>query len=245
MKAVLLVAGLGTRLRPLTDKTPKCLLPLGGKPLLEIWLEKLEKSPVKEVLVNTHWLHDQVEDFIRQQRKVRKLKIQTFHEPELLGSAGTLKANKKWLNDGSSFFIIYGDNLTWVDLNDMNKFHEKHGYPVTLGVFHAPFPERCGIAEVEKDGTVSSFIEKPVHPKSDLAAGGIYIADQKIFQVIQKLPETTGKILDLGFHVFPKMAGQMRIYEIGELIDIGTLQAYEEAKRAWSNKKEDKNGHII
>jgi len=236
MKAILLVAGLGTRLRPLTDTTPKCLLPLGGKPLLQIWLDKLESAGVSQVLINTHWLHEQVEAFVERERPHRELTIQTFHESELLGSAGTLLANREWFEDDTPFFIIYGDNLTWVDLEAMSRFHLDHGLPITLGVFRAPHPERCGIAEIDADGTVTAFVEKPEHPQSDLAAGGITIAERRIFEYFPRRKSLSGQILDLGFDIFPRLAGQMKCFEIEELIDIGTPEAYETANRMWQNK---------
>lgn len=238
MKAVLLVAGLGTRLRPLTNSTPKCLLPIGGKPLMQIWFEKLETAGVKEVLVNTHWLAEKVEAFIAEKRRGIGFKTRLFHEPELLGSAGTLYANRQWLcNDDKPFFIIYGDNLTWVDLDQMRRFHETHDHPVTLGVFMAPRPERCGIAEIDDNGTVVSFIEKPENPKSNMAAGGIYIADRRIFDVFPDSLPGPEDVLDLGFHIFPKLGGRMKVYGIDELIDIGTHSAYEEANLAWQKKR--------
>jgi NDP-sugar pyrophosphorylase family protein len=107
---------------------------------------------------------------------------------------------------------------------------------VTFGVFRAPIPERCGIAETDDSGIVTTFIEKPVNPKSNLAAAGIYIADQRIFDAFPKYPASNDIILDLGYDIFPKMAGKMKIYEIDELIDIGTPEAYEAANRAWQNK---------
>lgn len=236
MKAVLLVAGLGTRLRPLTDTTPKCLLPVGGKPLLQIWLENLENSGCREVLINTHWLPEKVESFLDRYKRDAGLDIRTFHEPELLGSAGTLLANQLWFDTSSSFYIIYGDNLTWVDLNEMKDFHIRHGLPVTLGVFRAPHPERCGIAETDTNGVVTGFTEKPDMPTSNLAAAGIYIADKRIFDFFPDPSSHIGKILDLGYHIFPRMAGQMKYFEIDELIDIGTPEAYKLANQVSINK---------
>jgi mannose-1-phosphate guanylyltransferase len=235
MKAVLLVAGLGTRLRPLTDTTPKCLLPVGGDPLLRIWLDKLESAGVEHVLINTHWLKDHVEAFLSEERPKRKLDILTFHEPELLGSAGTLAANRAWFNKDDAFFIIYGDNLTTVDLKQMKRFHDHHDLPITLGVFRTAHPQRCGIAEADAEGTVTSFVEKPDNPQSNLAAAGVYISDTRIFDAFPDTHESNGPVLDLGYHIFPKMAGKMKCYEIDELIDIGTPQTYEKAKTAWQS----------
>jgi len=278
MKAFLLSAGLGTRLRPLTNDLPKCLLPVCGQPLLEIWLELLGKHGVDEVLVNTHWYAEKVVNFLEGEKEQRtegslrpigayapvggqrtegqekdehrtsnvqhrtsngKTKeagprVRLFYEKELLGSAGTLLANREWVADGQPFFILYGDNLPNVDLGKMYEFHMGHGLPLTLGVFRADEPERCGIAEVDGDGVVTGFVEKPEEPKSDLAAAGIYVTDQRIFEYF---PEGAEEIrpIDLGFHVIPMLVGHMKAYFIEEfLMDIGTVDSYKKAQMIWS-----------
>ena len=91
MRALLLAAGLGTRLKPITNNIPKCLVPIGGKPLLQIWLEKLEKAGVKKFLINTHYLHEQVESFIFKSRF--KNSVELYWEKKLKGTAGTLFNN--------------------------------------------------------------------------------------------------------------------------------------------------------
>ena len=104
LKAFLLVAGRGERLKPFTDITPKCLLPINGTPLLQIWLEHLENSGVDEVLINTHWLHEMVEGFVEEWSSLHnKIKIILFHEPVLLGSAGTILVNREWAGSNSLF----------------------------------------------------------------------------------------------------------------------------------------------
>lgn len=229
MKAFLLTAGLGTRLRPLTNGTPKCLLPIGGKPLLEIWLELMERHGIDQVLMNTHWLSEKVEVFL-EGRKKRGPKVISYHEPKLLGSAGTLEANKEWISDDQPFFIIYGDIYTTANLSGIASFHGEHDLPFTLGVFRAEHPERCGIAEVTGDGLVRDFVEKPQNPRSDLAAAGIYVADRRIFDFFPLRNSRRSEPLDLGFHVIPKLAGKMKAYFIEEsIIDIGTPESYEKA----------------
>ena len=240
MKAFLLSAGLGTRLRPLTDEIPKCLLPIGGKPLLQIWMELMGRHGVSEVLVNTHWHAEKVGQYIAKIEKRKEElgethlpRVRVFHEAELLGSAGTLWANRGWIEDGEAFFILYGDNLTNVDLGKMWRFHKGHRLPFTLGVFKAERPEACGIAEVDGDGVVTGFVEKPKKPKSDLAAAGVYLADHRIFDAF---PEDAGKKrpLDLGFDVIPNLVGRMKVYVIAEfLMDIGTADSYEKAQRIY------------
>jgi len=243
MKAFLLSAGLGTRLRPLTNETPKCLLPIGGRPLLEIWLELLGLYGVSEALVNTHWYADKVERFLSadyadytdqiNNEKRPKPNIKLFYEEELLGSGGTQLANREWVADGQPFFILYGDNLTNVDLGKMYEFHLGHGLPFTLGVFRADEPKRCGIAEVDGDGVVTGFVEKPEEPRSDLAAAGIYVADQRMFDFFLEGAEGM-RPLDLGFDVIPRLVGHMKAYFIEEfLMDIGTVGAYEKAQMIW------------
>lgn len=102
MKAILLAAGVGSRLRPLTDHTPKCLVPVGGRPLLAIWFDALVRHGVTEVLLNTHHLADRVGEFVATHTP-RGLRVTLFHEPVLLGSAGTVKANRDFVAGEASF----------------------------------------------------------------------------------------------------------------------------------------------
>src|SRR3989339_476465 len=236
LKAIVLAAGLGTRLRPLTEQVPKCLLPIGGKPLLQIWIEHLARQGIDEVLVNTHWHHEKVQKFLETWEGNQR--VVTFYEPKLLGSAGTILANRQWLEDGFPFFIIYGDNLTNVDLGKMLVFHRSHGLPFTLGVFRSKTPNQCGIAEIGENSLVTGFVEKQKEQTSDLAAAGVYVADRRIFDFFPEVGSDwqNGPAipLDLGFHIIPRLVGQMKAYLIKEfLMDIGTLSQYDEARAAW------------
>jgi mannose-1-phosphate guanylyltransferase len=162
--------------------------------------------------------------------------VRLFFEPELLGSAGTLLANRERVADGQPFFILYGDNLTDLNLLKMDEFHHQHEWPFTLGVFKSDEPERCGIAEIDDNGVVVDFVEKPKNPKSNLAAAGIYVADQRIFDFFPQNPELI-RPLDLGIHVLPNPVGNMKAYFIEEfLMDIGTPDSYEKAQAIWSRK---------
>jgi mannose-1-phosphate guanylyltransferase len=235
LKAFLLVAGRGERLGSLTAATPKCLLPINGTPLLQIWLQHLEYSGIDEVLINTHWLHEQVEDFVEQWSAGHKqLKIILYHEPVLLGSAGTLLANRQWAGQ-EPFFIIYGDNLTRFDLQKMLAFHGRHRQPLTIRIYRGVDPKRAAIVFLDENDIVIDFEEKPEKPKSDVGAGGIYIADGRIFDYYPKLRENRRSgALDLSHHVLSRMIGKMKAYDSGEFsMDIGTPESLAEARRKW------------
>ena len=234
VKAFLLAAGLGTRLRPLTEAIPKILLPINGKPLLEIWLEHLKRHGIREVLINTHWRQEKVAAFLEDWQD-DYIRVVTYNEPSLLGSAGTLLANASWVADGEPFLILFGDNLTNVNLMKIIAFHRHHGFPFTLGVFRAANPMQCGIAVVDDDGIVKSFVEKPMCPKTNLAAAGIYVADRRIFRFFPKVTvDVVSKPLDLGYHVIPRLVGNMKAYPIQDfLMDIGTPESYEQVQELW------------
>ena len=125
-KALLLAAGLGTRLRPLTNNIPKCLVEIGKKPILEIWLENLSKAGCEAVLINTHYFSDKVEEYLHN-KKFGKMKIITSYEPELLGTVGTLIENADFLDKNCMF--IHADNFTDTNLREFLKFHVNYSIP--------------------------------------------------------------------------------------------------------------------
>ena len=231
MKAFILAAGHGTRLRFLTEHTPKCLLPIQGVPLLEIWLEQCRQSGITDVLVNAHAHAEQVSAFAARQSS--KVRVHITQERELLGSAGTLAENGAFVTDEKEFFVLYGDVLTNADLQDLLRFHRERDVAATLGVYETAEPNRCGIVELDQRGTVRSFVEKPQEPKSHLAFAGIMVAGQEIFQFIpRKRPA------DIGFDLLPKLVGKMAAMKLsGYLRDIGTMENYTAAQADWPGLK--------
>src|SRR5262249_7623313 len=111
-KALILAAGLGTRLRPLTDSVPKCLIGIEGIPLLEYWIDALERAGIAQALVNTHHFSEQVREYLSQRNRVGDCYVHEAYEPQLLGSAGTVTANRCWADDASEMLIIYADNYS-------------------------------------------------------------------------------------------------------------------------------------
>lgn len=227
MKAFILAAGNGTRLRPLTEHTPKCLLPIKGRPLLGIWLENCKRAGISDVLVNAHAHADQVRDFAG--RQTSGVRVHLAEEQELLGSAGTLAENQSFVAGENEFFVLYGDVLTNADLMDLLEFHRERGSAATLGVYEVPDPKRCGIVELDQHGMVRSFVEKPEQPRSNLAFAGLMVCGQGIFDII---PEN--RPADIGFDVLPKLVGRMSATKFcGYLQDIGTMENYRAAQAEW------------
>lgn len=224
MKAFVLAAGIGSRLRPLTDSMPKCLVPIGGRPLLAYWYDLFEHHGIDEVLVNTHHLPDQVERFVKEH--ATRVKTRLVHEPTLLGSAGTLAANRDFVRGERDFFVLYADNLTDVDLTKLLRAHEASRQPLTIGLFRASEPRNCGIVTLDGDGLVTSFEEKPQTPRSDLAFAGVAVATPALLDLIPAQAP-----VDLGKDVLPRMVGRMTGVPIdGHLRDVGTPAAYAQAQ---------------
>ncbi len=226
MKAFLLAGGLGTRLRPLTDHIPKCLVPVHNRPLIDYWFDLFDKYGVDEVLINLHHLPDQVRLLFGHHRWRDRVRL--FFEPTLLGSAGTVRDNRDFVGD-ADFLVCYADNLTDANLGLIWQRHLKGDAVLTMGLFHTPFPKECGIATLDEEGRIVHFVEKPKNPESDLANAGIYAVSPAIFDVI---PDATP--VDFGFDVIPKLTGRMAGVEVGGfLMDVGTPDRYEAVQRLW------------
>ena len=228
VKALLLAGGLGTRLRPLTDTVPKCLVPIGGRLLLDYWVENLARAGIREARINTHSLAGAVRAHIEKINTGGLLHVVEVHEPTLLGSAGTVAANADLADGADDVVIIYADNFSDLDLRPLLAFHRGHGDPLTMVLFRTPNPRACGIAGLDADARITSFVEKPEHPASDLANAGLYVATAAAFRSIAAM-----NVFDLGFDVLPQYVGRMRGWLWGGYYrDIGTLEALELANQA-------------
>jgi mannose-1-phosphate guanylyltransferase len=227
VKAVLLAAGLGTRLRPLTDSTPKCMLAIDDRPLLDIWLDALNRAGADEVLVNLHHLPTVVSEHLA--ARIAPPVVREFFEPELLGSAGTLLANRDWLGSDEMFLACYADNLTDFDLRALVDEHQRHSGLATLAVFRADRPWAGGVVEVDDRGVMVSFAEKPAEPASNLVNAGLYAFSPAV------LNELSGPLpLDIGYHLLPRLVGRSRAVPVpGYFRDIGTLDSYRLAREEW------------
>lgn len=221
-KAFILAAGLGTRLRPLTDKTPKCLLPVQGKPMLEHWLSACRRLGIEEVLLNTHYLAAQVEAFVA--KRPGPPRVTLFDEEKLLGSAGTLAANRAFLAGAPAVWVLYADTFIQADLSPLWDLHRRLKPQATLGLFRPPDPRACGVVELASDGRVLSFEEKPQRPRSDLAAAGVFILSAELWDMMPAHGDLARDVLQNA----KSLAG---VLLDGTVLDIGTHEAYERANR--------------
>jgi NDP-sugar pyrophosphorylase family protein len=225
-KALLLAGGLGTRLRPLTDSVPKCLVDIAGRPLLDHWFDALAAAGIREVLINTHHLPLAVRTFLAG-KNAEGFRAKEAFEEKLLGSAGTIAANAEWCKDADNIVIIYADNLSDLDIAEFLAAHRSHGEPMTMLLFHAQNPMACGIVELDDEGRIVGFEEKPAAPKSDLANAGVYAVSADAWREIAAL-----RAFDLGFDVLPRFVGRMRGHiHNGYHRDIGNHEALEAACR--------------
>jgi mannose-1-phosphate guanylyltransferase len=223
MKVLLLAAGLGTRLQPITNSIPKCLVPIHGKPLLEYWLENLSSIGVKEFLVNTSYLNEQVEEYVAKSQY--KKMITLVHENELLNTGGTLLRNKDFFLD-EPFMVVHADNLSLCNFQDFMTAHKKRpqGCDITMMLFHTDNPSSCGIVELDENNKVKNFYEKVKNPPSNLANGAVYICEPSIFDFLESLDKHN---IDFSNEVLPRYVGKIYTF-LNDTYhrDIGTVESY-------------------
>jgi mannose-1-phosphate guanylyltransferase len=228
VKAFLLAAGVGSRLRPMTKNTPKCMLAFDGRPLLDMWLDAFDRAGVDEVLVNLHHLPEVVHRHLT--ARTSPPPVRTFFEPELLGSAGTLVANRQWIGTDEFFLVCNADNLTDFDLSSLIDAHRGHDAIATLTVFRSQQPSAGGVVELDVGGRVVGFREKPARPVSDLCNAGMYAFKPAV------LDEIDGTVpRDIGYDLLPRLVGRARAVPVdGYFRDIGTIDAYLLAREEWA-----------
>ena len=224
MRALLLAAGLGTRLRPLTDTTPKCLVPLNGKPLLDVWCEALLAAGVTKLLINLHYKSEQVQQHL-DSSKFSEF-VETIYEPSLLGTAGTLLANRKFFENQDGI-LLHADNYCEANISELIGAHEArpNNCDLTMLAFRTLTPETCGILEVTENKILQKMYEKSSDDHGNLANAAFYILSKKL---ISELKNET----DFSNEVIPKYFGKTLVVETSEtFIDIGTPESYAHAQK--------------
>lgn len=228
MKALLLAAGFGTRLRPLTDTVPKCLVPIHGRPLLGYWFDLLFSAGFDAALVNTHYLPDMVRHFIATSPWRQRVSI--VHEAALLGTGGTVLANRAFFDDGA-FLVAHADNLTRFDVLAFVRRHHQRpaGVEITMMTFETDMPQSCGIVDQTHDGIVTGFFEKVENPPGNRANAAVYILEPSVIAFLAGLGKP---VIDLSTEVIPHFLGRICSFHNPDYHrDIGTIESLRRAEQ--------------
>jgi NDP-sugar pyrophosphorylase family protein len=178
-KAMLLAAGEGRRLRPFTDDRPKPMIAIAGRPILEHTVRLLARYGVRDLAINLHYHPESIVDHFGDGRRFG-VRIQYSRESELLGTAGAVKKLEAFFDE--PFLVVYGDNLTDIDVERFSAFHRAHRALVTIALFHRENASASGIVGIADDGRVTRFLEKPRPDEifSNWVNAGILIAEPAI-----------------------------------------------------------------
>ena len=238
-RALVLAAGEGTRLRPLTLNLPKAMVPVAGRPLLAHILAWLARYGIRDVAINLHHCPDVITDFFGD-GSACGVRITYSYEERLLGTAGAARRLQHFLRDGP-FVVAYGDVLTDLDLTALLAFHRARvaatpGAAATLALYRVPNPTEVGLVGLDATGRITRFLEKPRPEEvfTDLANAGVLVAEPAVLDAI---PE--GRFADFGLDVLPGLlAAGAPLYgwpipEGTYLLDIGSLEKYAQAQREW------------
>jgi mannose-1-phosphate guanylyltransferase len=231
MRALLLAGGLGTRLRPLTNQIPKCLVPIKGKPLLQYWLELLIPNGVDKLLVNTHYLPEPVRDFVA--ASLWRDHITLVHEEMLLGTGGTVLRNRNFFSD-QAFMVVHADNLTRFDPTAFIARHRKRpaGCELTMMTFETDDPKSCGIVEEDAQGVVTAFHEKVENPPGNHANAAVYIFEPSVIGFLESLGRP---VIDLSTEVIPRYLGRIATFHNhGYHRDIGSPESLAKAEQDYN-----------
>lgn len=201
-KAMILAAGLGTRLKPYTDSIPKCMVRIAGKPLLEHTLGQLRRFGVRQAVINLCHLPEAIRSYFGDGSDFG-LDISYSFEPVLLGTAGGLKAAGQFFSD--AFFVWYGDNLSTCRLDRLWEFHCRKRAAVTIALIRRDDPRQSGIVGVDSDQRVRRFLEKPRSHEifSHLVSAGIFVLEPEVLRAIPG-----GSACDFGRDVFPALLAE-------------------------------------
>ncbi|HLC50399.1 MAG TPA: sugar phosphate nucleotidyltransferase [Candidatus Nanoarchaeia archaeon] len=227
-QAVFLVGGRGTRLRPLTDKTPKALLEVNGKPIVEHLFDLIKKYGIRDVILCVGYLKNNIKEYFGDGSKFG-VNIIYIEEDEALGTAGPLKLAKKYIKD--SFIVSNGDELKSINIPRMFRLHKRKNALATLALTTVDDPSHYGVARLDGSRIVE-FVEKPKKEDapSNLINAGFYIMEPEAIDMIPNGFSMLEK------DVFPKLAkaGRLRGFPFaGQWFDIGNIERYKIAEKSW------------
>lgn len=242
MKAMIFAAGLGTRLKPITDTTPKALVPVGGKPLLQHTIEKLKLAGFDEIIINIHHFGDQIIDFVKS-NKYFDIRIEFSDErASLLDTGGGIKKASHFFNDNKPFLIHNVDILSNIDLNQLYNYHLNNNAVATL-VCSCRKTSRylCFDSERQLKGWVniktgevkSSIPEFNSNQYIQMAFSGIHIINPEIFNQMHKF-EDRFSIIDFYLSICNDEKIVYYSNENSQMIDVGKMESLEQANKFFS-----------
>ena len=228
MKAIILVGGMGTRLRPLTYEMPKQMLPLVGVPMIECVFEMLARHGVNEVILSLGYLPDH---FITAypDGAIAGVKISYAVEPEPLDTAGAIKFAAQFAQVDDTFLVVNGDVLTDLDVTALVAFHHAHHAQATIALHAVEDPSRFGVVVTDGDGRVSAFIEKPPREEAptNLINAGTYVLEPSVLALID-----SGRKVSVERETFPTLAAAGTLYAMDDhayWLDTGTPATFLQA----------------
>ncbi|HEX3549029.1 MAG TPA: nucleotidyltransferase family protein [Candidatus Elarobacter sp.] len=207
MHALLLAAGVGSRLRPYTDETPKPMLPVGGRPILGYNLALLAAAGFDDVAINLHYLPTVVRTYAGD-GAAWNVRVRYSEEPELLGTAGALVPLADDFARGT-FAVVYGDNLNDLDLGAMLRLHRARGAVATVALYARDDVTSSGVAELSDDDRIRRFVEKPRpgESASHWVNAGVVIAEPALLELVPRARPS-----DLGRDVLPVLAARGTLF---------------------------------
>ncbi|MCX7910955.1 MAG: NDP-sugar synthase [Endomicrobia bacterium] len=228
MKAFIMAAGLGTRLRPLTYSIPKPLVPIVNIPAIGHLMNNLKKNSIKEVVVNLHYYPDLITSFLSDGSKWN-MKISYSYEKKLLGTAGGVKLKENFFNE--TFLVVSGDGISDINFKKVIEFHKRKKSLATLVLKPVNIKLEYGVVEIDEENKITNFYEKPSLDKvfTNLVNTGMYVFEPDIFKYIPK-----NRFYDFGSQLLPKLV-KMSLPVYGYVMkeywcDVGNLTEYKKAQ---------------
>ena len=234
MNVLLLCAGFGSRLKPVTGILPKCLVPIAGRPLLDIWLTNLSDLGSDQVFINVHHHSDLVLKFLEASCWIDKVSV--IFEDELCGTAGTMLANPSLFEDGS-LLVAHADNFTNLNIRRFLSSHKTRPEfcLASMVTFRSQAPSSCGIVELDRNDVVVKFHEKVKNPPSNLANGAIYVFEPELIEVLKSIGAPP---MDISLDLIPLLLGRISTFwHAGYHIDVGTINNWTMANKKLSSQK--------
>jgi mannose-1-phosphate guanylyltransferase len=242
MKALILVGGFGTRLRPLTLTIPKPIVEFANKCMILHQLEALAKVGVTEVVLAINYKPKLMSDTLKKYEAELGMKISYSHETVPLGTAGPLALAKDLLSDGEPFFVLNSDVICEFPFEALLAFHKKHGGEGTIMVTKVDEPSKYGVVVSKENGQIQRFVEKPQEYVGNKINAGIYIFNPTILDRIEVKPTSIEK------EIFPAMAGEGQLYSMdleGFWMDVGQPKDFLSGMGMYLQSLKTKEPHLL